>query len=218
MGKAPSLVIWDFNGTLMDDAALGISVMDGMLRRRGMPGMDRKRYEQVFSFPVSEYYARLGFDFNQEPFEVLAVEYIENYEAAARSCPLREGAMQALETVARLGARQCVLSAMEQNKLLSLCLHYGIADFFADIYGLSDDLAAGKHLQGRALLQKHLSPGGTAVMLGDTPHDAEVAGALGMDCLLIEGGHARPGALHACGVAVFSSISDACKELVRRFA
>ena len=50
-------VVWDWNGTLFDDVALCIQVMNGMLEKRGLPRLaGPEQYRQVFTFPVEEYY------------------------------------------------------------------------------------------------------------------------------------------------------------------
>ena len=68
-------VVWDWNGTLFDDVALCIQVMNGMLEKRGLPRLaGPKQYRQVFTFPVEEYYKALGFDFSREPFSQLPAQ------------------------------------------------------------------------------------------------------------------------------------------------
>ena len=48
-------VVWDWNGTLFDDVALCIQVMNGMLEKRGLPRLaGPEQYRQVFTFPVEE--------------------------------------------------------------------------------------------------------------------------------------------------------------------
>ena len=66
-------LMWDFNGTIFDDADAGIDAVNKMLKERGLePIPSRERYKQIFNFPIEEYYGSLGFDFEREPYEVLA--------------------------------------------------------------------------------------------------------------------------------------------------
>jgi phosphoglycolate phosphatase len=55
--QAPSYrhIIWDWNGTLLDDVDYSVGVMNILLRRRGLPALDRARYHVVFDFPVRDY-------------------------------------------------------------------------------------------------------------------------------------------------------------------
>ena len=72
-------VIWDWNGTLLNDAGLAVETMNHMLERRGMPILSVDGYKSVFTFPVKDYYQKIGFDFQTEPFEVPASEFIVGY-------------------------------------------------------------------------------------------------------------------------------------------
>ena len=63
-------VFWDWNGTLLDDVEVCIESMNELLDEYGLPRLQgREQYHGVFGFPVSEYYRRLGFDFDKVPFE-----------------------------------------------------------------------------------------------------------------------------------------------------
>ncbi len=85
-------VIWDWNGTLFDDVELVVDIMRGMLARRDLGEFDVERYRELFTFPVRDYYARVGFDFEREPFEELAVEFIDAYVSRWRDYSLRPDA------------------------------------------------------------------------------------------------------------------------------
>ena len=52
-------IIWDWNGTLLDDAWLCVDVMNGMLRERRLPTRTLDQYKEVFDFPVRNYYETL---------------------------------------------------------------------------------------------------------------------------------------------------------------
>ena len=57
-------VVWDFNGTLLDDLGIGIASINALLARRGMPLVEsHDAYHRIFCFPIREYYRRLGFEF-----------------------------------------------------------------------------------------------------------------------------------------------------------
>ena len=104
-------VIWDWNGTLLDDVDLVVDIMNGLLAPRGLRPLDVPRYHEVFTFPVRDYYERLGFDFAREPFEELAIEFITGYSARWPEADLRSGARRGIDELARRGLGQSVLSA-----------------------------------------------------------------------------------------------------------
>lgn len=81
------LVIWDFNGTIIDDVALGISSVNTMLAKRSLPVLESAdEYRAKLRFPIIDYYRSLGFDFGAEPYDVLAREWVELYNAGEDKC------------------------------------------------------------------------------------------------------------------------------------
>ena len=78
-------VLWDWNGTLLDDAALCCELLNTMLARHGYaPVGSMEAYRQVFCFPIETYYRRAGFDFSRHPFAALADEYMRLYTPRSR--------------------------------------------------------------------------------------------------------------------------------------
>src|SRR5665647_855016 len=89
-------IIWDWNGTLLDDVDIVIESINKLLQDRNMVLLNIKRYLDVFTFPVQDYYERIGFDLNNEPFEIPAFQFITNYNKAVESCRLHKEAFPLL--------------------------------------------------------------------------------------------------------------------------
>lgn len=187
-------LVWDFNGTLLDDVDLGIVCANEMLARRGLPLIpDRKRYFELFGFPIVDYYRRLGFDFSREPYEVLAHEWIAEYRSRERDVPLRAGVVDLLSAVKEAGIPQVVLSATESSMLNEQLRDLGVAGYFSEIVGRGDIYAPDK--TGLARRWAETRKPGRCLMIGDTDHDLACAEAAGFDCLLVRGGHSSDGDL-----------------------
>jgi phosphoglycolate phosphatase len=182
-------VIWDWNGTLLDDLDLCIEVMNGLLCRRGLPLMDRARYHALFDFPVRHYYERIGFDFTRDSFEAISVEFITAYDARRWECRLHAGAAEALAAVRAAGLTQSVLSAYRHETLCEIVAHFGIDGHFTRLLGLDNIYAHSKAALGRAWLAELALPPREVLLVGDTLHDLEVARELGVDCVLVATGH-----------------------------
>jgi phosphoglycolate phosphatase len=182
-------VIWDWNGTLLDDLDLCIDVMNGLLQRRGLPLLDRARYHAVFDFPVRAYYERLGFNFRRDSFEQLSVEFITGYEARRAESRLQPGAREVLAALQRAGVTQSVLSAYRGETLHEIVGHFGLTTFFIRLTGLENIYAHSKTELGRAWVAELGIPGNDILMIGDTLHDLEVARELGVHCVLVAAGH-----------------------------
>ncbi len=201
-------IIWDWNGTLFDDAWLCIEVMNGMLAGRNLPLLTPARYEVVFDFPVIDYYRALGFDFSLEPFEQLSDEFIAGYESKLLDCRLRDGARAVLELARQRGLTQSILSAMKKEQLDGLLAHFGIETYFTDVIGLDDHHAFGKtEIAKQWLAVQSLDPT-DMLFVGDTTHDYEVAQALGVDCCCIHSGHHARDRLAALGVRIIESLVE----------
>ena len=51
----PEYIIWDWNGTLMDDSAASLRAMNKVLEKYGLERLSNKRYMDIFTFPVVDY-------------------------------------------------------------------------------------------------------------------------------------------------------------------
>jgi phosphoglycolate phosphatase len=182
-------IIWDWNGTLLDDAWLGVAIMDNMLKSRNLAGLSLEKYREIFDFPVKDYYSKLGLDFSVEPFEKLGNEFIERYDSLRFECKLRNSARELLEKFNTLGKRQFILSARNHKQLDEEIEFHGIQHYFEHFSGLNDNYANGKLEMGLKFIELQGIDTNKAVLIGDTLHDFEVAQALGIDCVLVEGGH-----------------------------
>lgn len=201
-------IIWDWNGTLFDDAWLCLSVMNGMLKKRNFQPMTAERYETIFDFPVIDYYRRVGFDFAVDPFEELSDEFIEGYYGRFGDCKLRPGTVEALDAGREKGLSMSILSATEQKTLDKLIKHFKLNDYFVTVDGLQNHHAAGKvEIAKKWIAESELSPS-EIVYIGDTVHDYEVAEAIGIDCYLIHSGHHSVERLAMLGVPILDKLED----------
>ncbi|NNG28138.1 MAG: HAD family hydrolase, partial [Ignavibacteriaceae bacterium] len=73
-------IIWDWNGTLLNDVELCAFIMNNLLRKESLPEISLKKYREIFTFPVEEYYKLAGHNFNNNSFEVLGREFMIEYE------------------------------------------------------------------------------------------------------------------------------------------
>ena len=207
-------IIWDWNGTLLDDAWLCVEILNRMLVRRQMKTMTLAQYQMDFDFPVIDYYVKLGFDFTKESFDDIAREYICAYESQRDKCRLRDGVVDIIKKLKTKGLLQSVLSASQESSLIEALKVFGLKDFFENIAGLDDYYAHSKIDAGRKLL-KNLAVGGKEILLiGDTTHDYQVACQLGADCLLLPAGHQAKERLIACGAKVCDNFGEVFKNLL----
>lgn len=200
-------LMWDFNGTIFDDADAGIDAVNKMLKERGLePIPSRERYKQIFDFPIEEYYSSLGFDFEREPYEVLAPIWVALYNENAEKAGLCEGVRETMEKVRELGVEQSVLSACEIGMLKRYLKKLGVDIYISEVMGLDNIHARSKLALAHDWLRKN--PDARVLMIGDTTHDFETAEALGADCLLYSGGHQSREKLERCGCPIIDNIEE----------
>ena len=207
-------ILWDFNGTILDDVDAGIKSVNKLLSERGLPTVDsRERYHEVFGFPIIDYYRRLGFDFDKEPYEVIAPIWVEQYMENVKRSPVFDDVMKTVEFFSGMGAKQIVLSATELEMLRRQLDFVGCLDAFDAVLGLDNIHAASK--VSLAKKWKAENPDAVPLMIGDTVHDAEVASAIGADCILIARGHQSRTTLEKIGCPVYENLDEAIKKILK---
>lgn len=210
---SPTILLWDWNGTLFDDGDYGVRIVNAMLRKRQLPELDREAHSRLFDFPVQRYYERLGFDFAAEPFEQLSHEFVAAYYAEVHSCEPRSHARAALKAAQQAGLRQFVLSATHQDFLRKLVDNCDFAPFFEDLLGIDSVHAPGKIDRGLQWLRQSRHAPGEVLLIGDTLHDAEVANAMGIHCWLVAGGHHPAERLSTADYPLFPDLAAVTRRL-----
>lgn len=201
------LLIWDWNGTILNDTDLCCTIANDMLTERGLtPHADTDAYRSLFSFPVIDYYYRSGYTFEKESYKQVSDQYIARYVAEYASCPLREGVRELLARIRACGCSQVLLSATRRDRLVEQAAHYGVDGLFDELLGLTDDLAYSKAELAANFMKRHGVDPKTALFIGDTTHDCEVAQAVGSSCALLVGGHQLPAAIAKSGAPVFQDV------------
>lgn len=212
ISKNNHTIIWDWNGTLLDDLDLSIRAINHLLERRELPKLTVDRYLEVFAFPVKDYYVELGFNLEKEPFDIPAREFIDIYNHEVMNCSLHKGVIPVLEKLKQAGKQQLVLSAMKQDFLMQTLDHYRIIQFFDEVSGLNDHYANSKVENGKRMFERlQLQPENTC-LIGDTIHDFEVARELGCRCILIANGHQSEKRLKKTGCRVIQDIRELIGE------
>ena len=211
----PELILWDWNGTLLDDVELCMDALNRLLAEHGYPQRyDRDQYRAIFGFPIEEYYVRAGFDFSRHSFAMLAEEYMDDYIPASAACPLAKGAIEALDAFRAAGLRQVILSASPVPTLTRQAGERHVTGYFDRLLGLGDIYAKSKVELGRRFMQEEGIDPARAVMIGDSVHDFEVAQAMGTACVLQCSGHQNRQTLAATGAPVVEGLREAAQLIL----
>lgn len=201
-------VIWDWNGTLLDDVDYAMGCMNRVLGRRQMPLLTKERYRRIFGFPVREYYQRAGFDFDTESFETVSAEFIAHYYRDLSTPKLYQGARELVEELDSIGIVQCILSAMESEPLHQQLRMNRIEGRMKYIQGLDHTFATSKSEVGKNLLEQVGNRGDDMLFIGDTTHDVEVAQALGIEVIILAHGHHEWEMFNTASCKVFAGFRE----------
>lgn len=207
-------VLWDWNGTLLDDLAYAINVRNRVFPAFGLPPiLSLEEYYRQFTFPVRLYYERAGV--TDQNFDQVAHAWMDEYVRGCPQIPLHADAAAVVHSLGEAGIRQVVLSASKLDILLQQLSYYPqLEGCFQRVLGLGDIYARSKEAIGCAYLKSCGIPAGACVMLGDTLHDADVAKAMGTQCILVAKGHQNRSTLEAAGVPVCGSLTEAAAMLL----
>ncbi|MBR3948174.1 MAG: HAD family hydrolase [Clostridia bacterium] len=207
-------IMWDWNGTILDDLQANFDTINKLLSDRKLPSMESlEQYRDLFGFPVINFYEKIGFDLENEKFQDIARDYVREYYGRFFECDIFPETENVLRYVLSSEREQLIVSATEQESLLKQVEEFGIDHLFNDILGMSDIYARSKvELAQRWMKENGVNPK-DVLFIGDTTHDFEVADSIGCTCILISSGHNSKERLLFTGCDVFESLKDVRKYL-----
>lgn len=201
-------LVWDWNGTLLDDLHLAVSATNASLALVSAGPVTADAHRRDFRRPVATYYAHvLGRPVEQTEFIALDKVFHDAYRGGLATCQLAPDALAAL---AAWTGTQSLLSMWFHHELVPTIESRGLAGHFARVDGLPGTIGGGfkaGHLEAH-LLALGLS-GADCVLIGDSVDDADAARSVGASCVLYAGGFTDPDRLRETGVPVADSLLDA---------
>lgn len=209
-------IIWDWNGTLLDDIDISMEALNQLLEAQHLPlVLEKEEYRRYFQFPVIEYYKKVGFDFDKTPFSQLAKQYMDYYQPHSLDCELHRDVMETLEMMKARGVHQYLLSASDISFLKEQLAQYDITPYFEDIKGLDNIHAHSKAELAKNFVEKAGLCKAETIFIGDSVHDSEVAANAGCHCLLIADGHEHKGKLQNTGCPSVDTMKQAQEWLLQ---
>ena len=201
-------LIWDWNGTLLDDLSLVVEATNQAFTAVGGRSLDSDEHRRTFRRPVAEFYAEiLERVVDAEEFGRLDKIFHDAYRLGLTTTSLAADAMQAIRS---WPGTQSLLSMWFHSELVPAIETYGLTGVFTRVDGLrteiGGDLKAG-HL-ARHLDELGIS-GDRAVLIGDSLDDAQAADSVGAAVVLYTGGFTHPARLRASGRPVAETLVQA---------
>lgn len=208
MTSAPTHLVWDWNGTLLNDLHLVVESTNVAFAAVAGPAVTADEHRTQFRRPISDYYAEvLGRAVDDDEFGRLDRIFHDAYRTGLTTCQLAADATSAMRTWA---GSQSLLSMWFHDELVPALETYGLGGHFARVDGLRTTVG-GDRKAGH--LQRHLAELGvdprTVVLIGDSIDDGDAAEAVGARCVLYTGGFTDPDRLRAAGHPVADTLTEA---------
>jgi phosphoglycolate phosphatase-like HAD superfamily hydrolase len=201
-------LVWDWNGTLLDDLTLVVDATNASLAGVGGPRVTAKEHRRDFRRPISAYYEHvLRRPITLAEFGFLDRAFHDAYRAGLPACEL---AVDALAAIAQWRGTQSLLSMWFHQELVPTVAERGLTAHLSRVDGLRDSVGGGPKAPH---LRAHLSAlgmrGEDCVLIGDSVDDAEAAVTVGARVVLYRGGFTDDDRLVATGAPVAATLVEA---------
>jgi phosphoglycolate phosphatase-like HAD superfamily hydrolase len=189
-------VVWDWNGTLLDDIAISVEAASAACQLVGGGPVVPAEYRRCFTRPVRSLYdGLLGRPVTDDQWHLIAETYHEQYNRRLPAARLRPETAAVLAGLAGRGATQSLLSMGEHEDLVALIGRAGLTGCFLLVEGArrqdrtsSKQVALERHLAAVRRLRVEPLHADQVLLVGDTVDDGVAALAVGAACVLLADG------------------------------
>jgi len=214
-------IVWDWNGTLLDDTPLTVRAAVAALQAIGHPqSLDLRQWRRIATRPLTEVYTHLvDGPISAPQWETIERVWLSVYLQGLPDIGLNPLAWAALDEAADRGMSGSIVSLHKQGELRAHVAALGLADRFTHISGTCiDDTWAGARPSKAAAIRMQLDELGVApdqaLMIGDMEDDAREAAAAGTAVVLVPTGDTSRERLIASGYPVAESLLDAVRGVL----
>jgi len=169
-----SAVLFDLNGTLVDDVPRATWATNEVLAAAGLATMDEEAFRSAFRLPLAAFFDELGLNGGAVPAWDTAM--------ASRPAPVMAGAVETLTHLRGRGLRTGVVSAAGCEPVRRDLDQLGLAPLLDEVHCAVADKTA-------VLRDAVASAGGTVVYVGDTEYDVLAAREAGAWAVAFLGGY-----------------------------
>jgi phosphoglycolate phosphatase len=189
------LAVFDWNGTLIDDADACLQGTNASLARAGKPPITLERSRDTMDFPIIHYYTRNGIDLDDylANLEDYGEAYFEVYKKASRTSPLRQGTVDLLSWLQDQEIDLMILSNYVTHELKAQISERHVFQYFKHISG-NDDFNLQEHTRttkaGRlkAIMNEFGYKPEESFIVGDSLEEPDIAKQLGLKCFSVTWG------------------------------
>lgn len=206
INKKYDCVVWDWNGTIVDDVNASLLSVNDMLIKRNLPLITLEQYHQYLDTPIYKFYEHI-FDLNEVTFDIIQTEFNSGYNKHISDNPLNDGAISVMKRLKESNIKQVIVSSSNQSIVQNGAEKLGVAEYMDYISGSSDNFVGSKVERAINVISKITTDYSKVVVIGDTLHDCELATEIGADCILLSTGHQSKADLLTTGKLVIDNLS-----------
>ncbi|MEU5819516.1 HAD family hydrolase [Streptomyces sp. NPDC047803] len=215
MGIAPghhrTHLVWDWNGTLLDDNTAVVGATNAAFGEVGLAPITVEQYREMYCIPIPRFYERLmGRLPTDAEWELMDGVFHRHYTEQRDACGLTAGAAELLAQWQLTGRSQSIMSMYRHEELLPVVRGFGIERHFVRVDGRTGPSGGSKseymarHLAAMEAIAPHRT-----VVIGDAVDDAVAAAHAGAKAVLYTGGSHSRASLEKAGVPVVDTLTEA---------
>ena len=209
-------IVWDWNGTLINDAYLCVDILNHHLQTHKKKKISLKFYRNNFFFPVSGFYKLIGLPARGKAFASISQSFITKYHQNFNRIRLQPFARSVLTEFSSINLSQSVLSAGKTNHVVHFLTKKKLLNFFENVSGSSNIKASGKIESAKSLCSSLSLHPSEVLLVGDTIHDYEIANEFGWQSVLLSNGHNSLYSLRNVSSPVLKNLSE-LPSLIRKY-
>ncbi|MFJ8755288.1 HAD family hydrolase [Streptomyces sp. NPDC102441] len=210
-GKHRTHLVWDWNGTLLDDIQAVLGASNATFAEVDLEPLTLEQYREMYCVPIPKFYERLmGRLPTHDEWERMDGLFHRHYTEQRTACGLTEGVEELLARWQRGGRSQSLLSMYGHEHLVPVVRGYGIERRFVRVDGRTGPSGGSKaqHMERHFEVLGDIAPE-SAVVIGDAVDDAVAAAHVGARAVLYTGGSHSRSSLEAVGVPVVDTLAEA---------
>lgn len=192
MGKRYDLIVFDWDGTLMDSTAVIAGSIQAACRELGLPVPDDETARHVIGLGLGEALRHAVPGAPEAMYEALVACYRRHFLAQGEATPLFDGAREMIMALHATGHLLAVATGKNRNGLNRALESTGLKPYFHATRTADQTFSKPHPAMLLELMDELMTKPERTLMVGDTTHDVQLAQNAGVDVVAMAHGAHPP--------------------------